>query len=378
MPTALGLDVADSIYTVSNEEIAVVFDPDANYMPSSFTHAGGPELLYTGEANTERFMGIGYFIDPSINEYSWRGSNADLVVLEEGPAVVQIEVTWDTDDASTDASLYGTTVYTILPDGRIVRREEFHFAHASTPEANAYLTAYLSLDASEFDHVRSNFPFVNCRGALECDVGDAFDVAIYGYGYAEEDTWLCATDQGSPSSVSWMIDSDSPTGEELVSARLTEVNSGAGEHSLAMQYDWARGGTTPIGDYGLDVLAYVVEDDPECACSLEHFEAYGAQTAPTADSGVQSRDYAPWGAYYDVVVNADTVGLTFGNPPLPPTMLLRVDGRSTVTGVMIDEEDLVEGDDYLTQTGIQDENSAWLYLARPLDVGETLTITMMR
>ena len=52
-------------------------------------------------------------------------------------------------------------------------------------------------------------------------------------------------------------------------------------------------------------------------------------------------------------------------------------GASTVTGVMLGGEDLVEGVDYLTQTGMQDESSAWLYLARPLDVGETITVTTM-
>jgi hypothetical protein len=374
VPTELVLTgPAGGIYTVSNEEIAVEFDAAENYTASSLTDGGGSELLLTADDPHERLIGIGYFMSPGVDEYSWRGSDAVLTVLEDGPAVVQVEVTWTTDDASTDASLVGTTVYTIIPDGRLVRQEALQFMDP-TLEAS-YLTAYMSLDASAFDQVQASFPFVNCRGAQVCDVGDANEVAIYGYGFAELDTWMCATHEVFPHSVSWMIDSASPTGEFEVSARLSEVNEGAAAHSLAMQYDWVRGTNTQIGDYGIDVLAYVDDDDPDCACSEQHFASYGERPTPTETSGVDATNYRSQGAFYDVEVNADTFELTFGAEPLPPTMLLRIDGRSAITEVAIEGDTLTEGDDYLWQSGIQDKDSAWLYLARPLAEGETLTIT---
>ena len=381
LPDPLTSSSTATEHEAGNELVSVTLETANNLMLSRLSGPDGAEVLHGDTELGERLTGIGYFVSfgpPAEDEYSWRGTDAVLTVLEDGPAVVRWSVAWSTDDASTTAAMTGTTVYTVIPDGRIVRQESFDVSHVGAPNGNAYLTAYVSLEAELFDYVQASFDLTcgDMAAPQECTIGDAVQgsgATIHGQDATEGSGWLCASDTATGHSVSWTSDVAAASGPVTATTRISEVHSVAGDHSVGLQYDWLRNLVPPDGTYGVHAMVFVDDDlDDPCGCSRDQFSAYAEPPELSAD-GAGTIQYRSAGGYWELGAVESTVDVAHVSGNDLPTSLFLLTGTGGVTGASLDGDVLEENTDYLTQSATESE-TAWLYLAHPIEAGTTLQL----
>ena len=382
MPDPLTSSSTKTEHEASNERLSVTLETANNLMLSRLSGPDGADVLYSDTELGERWTGIGYFISfgpPPQDEYSWRGTDAVLTVLEDGPAVVRWSVAWSTDDPSTVAAMVGTTTYTVIPDGRVVREESFDLSHSGAPDGNAWLTAYAGLEAELFDYVQASFDLMcgEMGTPQECTIGDAVkgsDATILGTDATANAGWLCASDSATGHSVTWTSEVGAASGPVTASTRITEVHTAGGDHSVGLQYDWMRNQPPPDGTYGVHVMLFVDDDlDDPCGCSLEQFSAYADPPDLVVVDGAGAILYRSGGGYWELGEVEEVVDLSHASGSALPTSLFFLTGTSGVTGVTLDGDVLTEGTDYLTQAATE-PGGAWVYLAHPVQAGQTLQL----
>ena len=140
-PKVSPLTWSNETLTISNDLFALHFDDSSSHTPSSLTIQEGDDenVIYAGPTQDERHMGVLKFPN---NDASWQVEGG-FDLYEQGPVVTRLYTGW------TKPGISGTTYYTIIADGRIVRHEEVYNEYGG----GTHLTAYVALDPARFDTV---------------------------------------------------------------------------------------------------------------------------------------------------------------------------------------------------------------------------------
>ncbi len=284
----------ESADRVTGEGFRISFAENEWHNVSSY-EVGGTEMLFGGGGSApnfdqnERLWGVGLFSEEAASEYAWMdlsSVNSPYVEVSAGPAVVFVTVLWgDHCGKPPCASMTGTTHFTIIPDGRIVR-DDAVVVPARTSN-NDWLTSHLSLRPALFD----SYSWGGTVTQLPTDLA-GFNAAQGAGGGAlihdstlslDHEQWLCVSNvQGGGPAVGYasfphpfVHDPSSP----YSSARITETAvAGPPSYGVALQFDWVR--SDDVGgdmgeNYGGYFMAYAdPDDDGDCGCIGVQAEAY--------------------------------------------------------------------------------------------------------
>jgi len=287
-------------------------------------------------------------------------------VAQEGPAVFRIWIPWIVDQGG-GSGFEGTSIYTVLADGRIFRDESVHVFE----EVGDWVVAYLALRSDAL-------PVAYWGGAQS----GSYTAPVPGNG--EQDSFFEANSEPAPDNDAYTCAHDSASGDTVgftqyegtytiwAGPRATFVQATAGiteTSAFVLQADWLR--TTTIGPgqlgfYNGEIMMHVDADTSgaPCAAMASYYEAYrdsgylevtsgGAADLPELFGDENEGDTFSHGGgfYYLRSIGADDIVLTIqGSGTTQPTMLLYVAGLTPedVTGVSIGGTSLSEGE-YLVQ-----------------------------
>ncbi len=343
---------ADDKLTIAAGGLELVID-DVTQAPLEL-HAGGDNLLYTGNDINERLAGVEMFDE----YYSWRPLTASRTVEADGRALTRVRIDWSADQSGDPGTvgLEGTSVYTMHPDGRVVRDESFAVREE---RLGVWLTGYYALDPLQFTHIDwtdnpdDPFPLATFSGMNQMA--------------RTESEYICTYDAASGLRLGWAWRPVSPPGG--AGPRATE-NAPGGWSSLALQYDWNYGGNPPDeSSYNGSFLLLVdgIGTGERCDAAPAPVAAF---LAPPALDGAA---YDAGGGYYVVdAAGGSSVQLTAAAGTSAP-LSLRVDAIGTAHDPVIDVDGtrLEHGRDYLYQA---DATGGWLYLPATLAAGAVVQV----
>ena len=374
-------------FIVENGQVRVEFGTSsANNNPAlvhlAAVQGSGANLLYQGPME-EKLVGVAQW--PHVS--SWQTSAPvdweDDWVKENNAAIVRLDVPWQASNGTDEATLEeGVSSYTIYPDGRIHRREQFR---VTTTTDDSYLTAYVALDAQTAVNrviATTNVQTDSSRVVGETDrFGDVFFT-----GPSTERSSLCAYHADRGERVGWSYAVEN--GQPLAGARATESMLSAHQpgslFQVAFQFDWVREQQVPSGSYRGNFLLHVgtidVGDaDVPCRLATQYADVFSMPTAITSDLPVT---YVQEAGYYELTAkDPQTVQWTLPSSGrtlpsssyrirelhlvYPPIIELRRSGETVL---------LVHGADYVLQPSTQEPTHWWLFVARELVADDQLIL----
>jgi hypothetical protein len=361
--------------TVSSAEMSMSFGDAGGHSPTGLSITGGSRsnVIFTDATQIERNMGILKFP----NEASWQIENA-FNVLEAGPAVARFERDW------ASGNMTGTSIYTVIADGRVIRDEVIH----NTATNGTFLTAFAALRPDRFDVVEW---WGDLQGSAMLEPMGP-NVAEYIFTSEVGDEVVVCAHGGSGNVVGWAshgppVDGSSNPGPGI-RATTSEID-GPTSHQFALQSDWVRDeGTIPMGYYYGRFMTVVDTSGgaSPCACVAAHAESFMRPGTVTPGLGgnvlgglpgdADNDGYNEGSGAYEMTVAGYTspYEFTIDDATAPrPTLLVRMHYTASVTGVSVDSDVLAAGVDYLAQQSSTDPNTVWVLINRPTD-GQTISI----
>ena len=353
------------VYRMSSGNVSVVFDcQSAGCASTEVRIAGegsGSNLLYTStDGSPERFGGISYFA----YSFSYESAATDFRVLESGP-VSQVFFWWRA------ADFRGTSLYTLHPDGRLVRDEH---VWPTKEHSDAWLVAYFAADATKFTDIEWKLGTASPGMSQVPADTDVFE-PVHTAGYT------CAFSRsGSPTKdvVGWIH------GDELSQDVRLRLRAVGRPDSLLFATDWVEEGLPQPAAIGQEYQATVVAVfRAGVGCSAVAAQAAAWAAPPTwsfsagaaASPGDANGFERAAGLYRFEAVGSPgpRVEATLGGTELP-TSTYRVSGglAHEVPQVLVDSTQL-GASDFVTAS-CADGEDVFVHVAKPIQPGQKLTI----
>jgi len=213
----------DATWGVQGGGLSATFERGLQWVLSSLRREGDPdELLSRVTGGVEQYAGVTLY--PRFDQYEV--TTAVPSALDAGPAYVRIEIAWEHDTASEDAT--GTSVFGFFPNGTIHRHETFVSQGYTIPDV--YLVTHWTLNTARFTTLDTPLGEVVLAKAA-----DFAPVHHHELG-SPDDGVLCAYDVVANRRVTmaWRDQLD------VIGSRAV-VGNEAPERRLALDYDWFRG-----------------------------------------------------------------------------------------------------------------------------------------
>ena len=387
VPNQVGVDGG---YRVTNGSVELLFDEQQGMLISELRRVGASlNLLHTTGDMPEKYIGLEIWR----RAFQWQDATPTATVLASGPAVFQLHV--QSSDGVSVATKNGErheletdSIYTVFPDGRIHRDES-----ATVFETfGQNVSAFLSLDPSLFDHVRSSY-----QSGGGVPVPETGNVNLQNRPYSPGPNWACAHTEGDagPSHMIGMLhhvqNENTPKGPRVTHS---QENTKA-DRALSIIFDWRKGGNIDSVTYLGDFLIFAGEPEGEIApCQemermsdwLYSKRALVSFSNPETDpfpKASNSQSFDVGGGFWNLQSKNPrflrTHLQTDSTHSPAPRPAFRIEGLALVDGVLpyieLGDEALVHGLDYLWQ--VEDLNTiAWLYLERELSDDTPLTIRL--
>ncbi len=339
--------------------------------------ASSSDLLYHSPTNVERGLGVATF--PSWNAFD---DQVTVNVIEEGPLMVQLELVWSVDtfgDPTPEAS--GTSTYTYLADGRIVRDESLTYTASAQPSEGWWLVAFASFDADQIHWVEGTGDIAFTH-VVAPNRGLDYETILHSGTALQQGSMCVATQVDDVVGIAAVADPLAPP-TEWAGLRATEQATN-GARAVALQADFARGGppNDPIapGSYRAQLLT-VVGGSPGGDCDTVFAHTAPFLNPPSVDlvGGNASMSSLPFShrtaAHGIDVLGSTTIELQLAEQS--PTTLFDLFDTTTsglhVTAVRVDGIEL-ESWQYRVQDAMAIGHHQYLLIGEPLAPGVSLQI----
>ncbi|MGC4119658.1 MAG: hypothetical protein QM765_34825 [Myxococcales bacterium] len=348
---------------MENGKVSLEFNADAGYALDDlrFTQGRNLDLLYhKGEAtqSDEQLAGISYFQ----HDYSWNARSASLAILVPGPVVSQVKVEWN--QAGNGSGIWGRSIYTLHPDGRLLRDE---WVNVDQPydDGDSWLVAYTAINASLMGSAGALVQAPDAGVALFAEVHEQIQTNGEG-GYG------CVWDPDSGEAVAW---ANRPS-SDFAGWRLWSVFP-----SFLLATDWMRESSVPTGVWSGDFLTILT--DQRCEAAREHVTAFVAPPRLVFTKGSESTEdamdhdkdgYSEGGGYYTLNADVDRVEVTLPATAAPvPSCTLRIETNAdAIPTVELDGTTLALGQGFLAGRGGSGEY--WIHLTTRWEPGTDLKV----
>lgn len=370
---------------VVHDNFTVRFDPARGGTLSSL-QAGGPNLMAGYDASLAEILSgvLAYNAGTDTVDAATSWLTGDLSVIESGPVLTRVLVD------------YGNSIfthYTVHPDGRIVRDQQWH---QTTELGASYLLTFLALAHDQIDRVRwtgtapHDTAVPNAGGAHDVLRNEAIWQPGFSCGYRTRD------DLGYVGVVTYpTVTGDWP---EPPADRVTiPMNTGA-QNRLALQADWVDSDIVYQGIYNAQSMIVVGQDDDaqqeRCACVEALQQAYTGSQAATPmgppslvlTGAVAVTDSMPtdydgdgfdegMGVHgVDPIDRAEAIDIIIPGSSAS-TLSLKVHHTTSVAGVELDGVPLDQGilwEQQLASSG----NEVFLYVGTGIPEGATLRVVL--
>ncbi len=338
-------------------------------------HCGSSvNALFTAMSHSENNFGVTEF--PLWN--IWSEQDPAVTVLESGPAVVRMRVDWAVNvDVDPEDEAYGTSTYTFIADGRIVRDEDLVYSEATNDTMQNWLTAYLALEPNRFTQVE-------VRG--DADITSAVDQQEPAFdifnGQPSQDVTFCARHEASDDVVGFTGRRDSDVTTEWNGLRATEAEF-FGPRSLSFIGDFETGNgvggdnITPGTYRGYFLTTLGGNPGADCARVHEHGAEFLSPSWLVTEGGTYDSFHDFSGAHLLSVSEAGDLTVQIPVGSAMPSVLFDVADYSRselqVAGVAFNGTPLEEDTQFITQFG--SDRGHWILVGQRLVGGDEITIT---
>ena len=375
---------AGARHTIGNCGVEVVFDESVSTGIAELRAPnGGDRNLIVDQANAQWENTTGVLMYPE--QQSWDATpTLGFEVLADGPAVVRLRSTWDADGAFD-----GSTVYTIVADGRVMRDE---LANVIVPGRGVWLVAYTAVVAERITAVRTGGSTPASDHAP--NYGAQLGPQEHGL-WNDSGTSLCAFHDVNGDALHVTLASDSL----FVGTRLTEDRHEADDDSsvaMVLQADWVRDMPLSADEHVGAIMTHMgasTQDDP-CSVGDAFSDAYRnpgtvsvvngseATSIVTAQGDENADGFSEGGGFYAFVAGGNN-HLSFtldGGAAEFPTVLVFIQGRTAADiGTVWAEDYQFEAGEFLVQDASIDiagveEDGVFVLLGRPVGAGGIMTI----
>ncbi len=373
---------------------------NSNPAPIHLSTVGGSgeNLLYQGPMD-EKLIGVLHFISTDTDNFaSWNASGSpvpwdDSWVEENGPVVVRLRIPWEGANDNGDNNgivglLSGSSVYTLYPDGRVFRSEEFSPTTAAQTD-DTYVVAYVALDGvTAINRLLSDqgqtSVSVSLNDSFPNRVGDPFYPEFGTTSNVDDLGYLCAYHTETKDRVGWSY-KVTDNGQQRAGPRGSASALSDEERQVALQYDWVRAGTVDDTQYtGIFLLQVGTIDEGQqvnpCQTVAQQASAFNF---PARISSTPPAVFHEDGGYYELAGANQSLQWTISQTTDQTllTSVYQLSGLDLTHMPTIhlrrnnEQSTLVNGQDYLLQPSAQQSGTWWLYIARPLFAGDQLTMT---
>lgn len=363
--------------TVSNDRFSARFDPARGGTLSRLELDGGPNLMAEFNAATAEVLSGVLAYNPTTDTVdaatSWL--TGSVTVIESGPVLVRVLV---------DYGGQTSTVYTVHPDGRVLRDEQWH---QTTELGGSYLLTFLALDNAELDRLRwtgqepSDTAIPSATGSHNVLRDDA----------SWEEGFSCAyrdrTDLGFVGVANY--ETTHEFWPQAPADRITVPASGVGSDRITLQADWVDSDLVSTGIYYAQSMIVVGEDEPDaerCACLEAQQQIY--TSPPELDLTGANPVFSNMPSDYDGdgfdegmgVYGIDPAdGATTIDIELPsasaPTLALKIFHTTNISGVELDGVALTE-DEMWGQQVAGSGNEVFIYVSTGIPAGASLRVVL--
>lgn len=386
----------------TNCRIAVDFDLEtARTLTELRAPQGSDEnLLFSGsETFLEEYSGVLQWNLHTSMESTQPRIDGQHYVVQQGPAVFRILIPWIVDEGP-GIGFEGSSIYTVLADGRIFRDEFVHVFQ----DAGDWLVAYLALrsDALPVAYWGGG----SQSGSYPAPIpGNGDQVSFYqadSEPAPDNDAYTCAHDADSGDTVGFAQYEGTYT--TWAGPRATFIQEIAGKtqtSAFVLQADWIREMSIPVGGYAGEIMMHVDADTTRAPCSAmaDYYAAYrnpgnlevtagGNADLPelTGNEDEGDDDFAHGsGYYYMQAVGTDDIVLSIEGGATQPTALLYIADLdpTEVSGVSVGG-DALSSNEYIVQAAVAEgggtavgglDAGAFVLIGVPVDPGAEIAIS---
>lgn len=357
-------------------------------------------LLFSGSMSLiEEYSGVIQWPEYTSMESTEPRTDGQHYVVQQGPAVFRILIPWIV-DAGPGEGFEGSSIYTVLADGRIFRDEYVHVFENS----GDWLVAYLALRSDAL-------PVAYWGGGTR---SGSYPAPIPGNG--EQESFYQADSEPAPDDDAYTCAHDAESGDTVGFAqyegtyttwagpRATFLQDIAGKtqtSAFVLQADWVREMSIPLGEYAGEIMMHVDADTTRAPCSAmaDYYAAYrdpgnlqvtagGNADLPEliGNENEGDDDFAHGsGFYYMQAVGTDDIALSIEGGATQPTVLLYVAGLdpTEVSGVSVGGEAL-SSNEYILQVVVEEgggtsvgglDTGAFVLIGVPVESGTPIVIS---
>ncbi len=399
--TVVGNGVTDDM-TVSTDDLQLHFPMLAINLPDGLKIGGVEVLAEQTACQSENKIGLALYPVYSITSggTTWPTANGDthdsaIVRTASGPAFAQASITWGGvfHCGANAQTVSGTSVFSVFPDGRVVRDDSFmaptttqigtQACGCSGSTGNYFLTSFVTLLNARFSHLGYNASTNNLPMPTETPLAPLHDADSV---ENPNPRWACMENRDAAGAqqrrfgIVWPA-TVTPTADDGGTRIKLEIDS-APTPMTTLIYDWTNNGSSiRTGSRGVSV-AWFVDAGPGATCAAstmtELFNGYATARKLDVDGGagvvkvpldVRTGIYVVSGApaaSYAIRVEDATTGVPAGfaislTLPTDAAPVVRMEGALLVDGV-----------DYLTQHA---GNAHTLWFPNALPQAQVLVIS---